>query len=1162
MSYVFGNSVAYDYDLYTTGGQKASVSCSQLIQTTNTNYVIIVDISNTVAGTYSYSVSGEEMGTITSSMCPFLISDISGLTSLETVITFTPSENRDGYGSIFYYTLSRYTSLAKNQIYQQTTSEIKDDQEVITTQEVVLNNPHGYELFQKMETPLYCYTSFTNPDRIFLLPDETTTDTTNYANTTGIPVLNNDGTLNLSWNSVIDELGYGPKDLTVYDNSNNYYPNPLIIQFSQDGQTYTSYSDENLIVDYSTDASGQVKVYDPLTPTIGAVIDEAEYMTNTNRMIQRDSETGALSSPVRIFYEQYRNLVYRTYQHKSSFVHSNRRPTVASGASLTIATYSVETIGDASGVTVGSILGNSTIGYNDENAAYDKRGIILGDPTVTNSLTGNWAYRFDGETAWTFMNFVDGNNNSVFWYLPEKKSVSGVDKDVYIKFITSANQNGDASLTLYGWDRTNNIGPVEGPVAAELISNSQATDARSVAAASIVQSMAKISYPPYYDNTIGNTYSSINQDTTQLIEFNNSFFNTIGFLDISGPGPARGVVVEDICGGAFGVWNWRFDSDPVNTWRSFVFTNGGLHIKESSNLLDNITVRFLPDKYKYGTATIKLRLWDTSLDVPNGTYASVPSVYNPNGSYSATAKTWNVVITNTPDGPKLYDISNIEITDTFSKEIITYGQGFTPADDGTDSITVSSILDNFLTNSTIGFAAGIVDVDNGFIPYDKSTLGIVIEDISGGVNFTFQRLVSAGNWRSYSPSDFIIGLNRRFLHLKSTDIFRFVVPETALGTNLVSFRFRLWNRSNETNSSIVSYDPVLITQTSSIYSIPVTATINYDNTNLAPVINTTQTTYSYSLGSQGEDSGDSVNFSIAELIDILRTTSVGGQPLVTDPDGAYVTQIPLFGLALIEAPAVSNFPNPGVWKYRAVANGEAQSLNFTNGFFHVTGDNGAQLLYTPNKHTYGPIQLVARIWDRSNETDVSAGQYYSYTGAFDRIAPYSAKTVTFQLNISNVNDRPTLASGRMFLTQVSAADTNPAGQTLYSIMQSSGFIVADPDPQDIGSHGMAIVGLSDSRLGTWQYMVDGSTWSNIPLVFSKALHLDPMNNSGSANTNVRMRFVPNPSLTRNRTGVRLFQFYIWDRTNRVANGSLETIQPQTDNSYSLISYTGRIIVNT
>lgn len=1154
MSYLFGNSVAYDYDLYTTGGQKASVSCTELIQTTNTNYVIIVDISNTVTGTYTYSVSGEEMGPITSSMCPFLISDISGLTSLETVITFTPSENRDGYGSILYYTVSRYSSLLKNQIYQETTTETRD---------VVLNNSYGYEPFQKMETPLYCYTSFLNPDRIFLLPDPTTTDIINYANTTGIPVLNGDGTLNLSWNSVIDELGYGPKDLTVYDNTNNYYRNPLIIQFSQDGQTFTSYSDENLIVDYTTDALGQVKIYDPLTRTIGALIDEQAYYDNRGLLIQRDSETGALSSPIRIFYNEYRSLVYRTYQHKSLFVHSNRRPTVVSGASLSIATYSIENIQAAPGVSVSSILGNSTLGYNDENAIYDKQGIIIGTP-INPALTGNWAYRLEGDTEWTAMDFIDINNINLFWYLPEKKLVSGAEKDVFIKFITNSNQNGDASLTLYGWDRTNSVGPVEGPVAAELISNSLETDARSINSASIVQTIAKINYPPYYDTTIGNTYNTINQDTTQLIEFNNSFFNTIGFLDISGPGPARGVVVEDICGSGFGVWNWRFDSDAANTWRNFVFTNGGLHIKESSNLLDNVKVRFLPEKYKYGTATIKLRLWDTSVDVPNGTYAAVPSVYNPNGSYSATAKTWNLVVTNAADGPKLYDSTNNEITETFTKEIIRYGQGFTPDDDGTDSITVSSILDNFITNSILGFGALIVDVDNGFIPYNKSNLGIAIEDISGGVNFSFQRLVSPANWRTHSSSEFITTTNNNLLHLYYNDIIRFVVPDTALGANLITFRFRIWNLGNSNTSSIVSslstYNPISVSQISTFYSIPVTASITYDNTNLAPVINITQPTYSYSLGSQGEDSGDSVNFDIADIINTLRTTSVGGQPLVTDADGAYVTQIPLFGLALTEAPAVPNFPNPGVWKYRAVANSEAQTLNFANGFFHITGDNGAQLLYSPNRHTYGPIQLVARIWDRSNETDVSAGQYYSYTGAYNRIAPYSAKTITFQLNITNMNDRPTASSGKLRLTPVSYNNINNDGDSLYNILLNSNFIVYDPDPQDIGNHGIAITAAPNDRFGRWEYTITGNNWIPIPDDSTKALHLDPVSN-GVANTNVKLRYVPNPDLPlRIRTGVRIFQFHIWDKSNNVSHGDFVSISQSTDDAYSLIVYNGRVSV--
>ena len=540
----------------------------------------------------------------------------------------------------------------------------------------------------------------------------------------------------------------------------------------------------------------------------------------------------------------------------------------------------------------------------------------------------------------------------------------------------------------------------------------------------------------------------------------------------------------------------------------------------------------------------------------------MPAVYNPNGAYSASAKTWNIVVANVADPPKLYDGTGVEIVDTYTKKYVTYGQGYVPADDGSDAIAVSALLDQFTTGGL--FAARLVDVDNDFVEFDRSTLGIVIEDVSGAVDVSFQRLVSAGVWRSYSATDFFDRGVRKYLHLGRDDVFRFRVGGSALGQDVVSFRFRVWNRLNVGAASIVASISAYntLSTTGAFYSIPITATVSYDDTNQAPVLNIPQATYSYSLGTQAEDSGDSADFDVDEIINTLLGTTVGGQPLVTDVDGNFITQIPLFGLALTEAPAVPNFAAPGSWKYRPSPNASAQTLNFAQGFFHVAAGSGSKIFYSPSRHTYGPIQLVARIWDRSNEADVSAGMYRPYTGNYDRIAPYSAKTVTFQMNITNVNDRPSLASGRMFLDPVSAGATNPAGQTLLNIMRNSGFIVADPDPQDIGSHGLALMGLSDSRLGTWQYMVDGASWVTVPLSSGNALHLRPLNTLGTEDTNTRLRFLPNPALTRNRTGLRLFQFYIWDTSNGVENGSFQTFNPPTDTSYSLISYSGRIIVNT
>jgi hypothetical protein len=1159
MSYVFGNSSAYDYDLYTTGGQSASVKCSSLIQNTAAdNYVVIVDISNTIQGTYSYSVNGTNRGNLTKEMCPFLISDISGLTDISCSITFTPSENRDGYGSIFYYTLSRYTPIVKTQIRQVSNEDTIND-------ELVINN-FGYEPFQTINTPLYCYSSIENPDRIILLDTATVADTSTYFNTTGIPTLHDDGTINLTWKPVIDELGYGPKDLTVYNNTSNYYLIPLILEFFEDG-SFTTYTNENLIV-----SNGTVYRYTPETRTIGvAVGDDGSYvggsLVEAGRTIQilRDVD-GTLSSPQRVYYAEYADLIYRPYQSKQIFKHSNRAPTVASG-SFTVASYNIETIVSALGTSVASILANPDFSFVDENAEYDSRGIIIGGSQVS-TLTGNWAYRYDGDVDWKAMTFTSTDSANLYWYLPEKKNIGGVAKDVYIKFITTMNAAGSASLQVYGWDRTNTSGPVEGPERAELISYS-ATGARSSQSATLIQTMEKINYPPIYNTSIiGNSYTSVDQDSTISITFNTKFFSDIGFTDVSGPGPGVGIVIEDVSGAGVGTWGWKYQYGR-DTLTPFNFSNGGFHIKQYNDNTNNIIMQFVPDKYKYGSASFRARLWDTSVDVLNGSYASIPSVYDPHGSYSAESKTWTITINNLPDSPKLYDNNSVEIVDTFTNTLITYGQGYTPLDDGSDSITVSSILKEF--GITRIFGSKIVDVDSNFIDYDITKLGIAIEDISGPVDISFQRFISAGNWRTYAPSDFISGQQRRYLHLNNTDIFRFSVSNAILGKDVITFRFRIWNRKNISDSSlslsISQYS--LINAPGPYYSIPITASITYDDTNQAPVINigATESTYSYSLGSQIEDSGDSVDFDIGGIIQTLYNTSIGNQPLITDVDGSYITQIPLFGLALTEAPAVADFSNAGTWKYRTNANAQAVSLNFANGFFHVaSGVAGAQpkIFYSPNKNTYGAIKLVARIWDRSNEADVSAGMYRPYTGSYDRIAPYSAKTITFNLNIEGRNDRPFLLSGRMFLNTISFTDTNPTGQTIYNIMQSndqnSAIIVADPDPQDIGSHGIVITGLSDARLGTWQYMVDGSTWLSVQVGSQKGIHLRAKSSFGAVDVNSRLRFLPNPELTKGKTGARLFQYYIWDTTNGVENGAFQSFDPQNDTSYSLISYTGRIIV--
>lgn len=1154
MSYVLGNNTPYDYKLYTTGGSTATIDFASLVSTNSAdNYVIITDISNTVQGTYTYHVNGVDHGTITNAMCPFLISDIDGLADISCNVTFTPSENRDGYGSIFYYTISRYTPIVKKQIRQISLENTIIDE--------VINNTYGYEPFQKMSTQLYCYSSILEPDRIILLNTATTTDISTYFNTIGVPVLHRNGTLNLTWTPVIDEIGYKPKDTTVYDNTAYYYQVPLILEYFEDG-AFTTYTNKNLIVVYDN-SFGSVYTYNPTTRTTGVLVGDDGVLVGggalePGRFIEiLRNQDGTLATPERVYYPSYADLVYKPYQYKQTFQHTNNPPTIAGDISIEIDSYNIETIGSSLGTTVASIIESADMSYADANAEYDRRGLIIGSPTQY-IIQGNWSYRIEGETAWTTMNFSDENLNTLYWYLPEKKIVGGANKDVYVKFITNTNANGSAALVVYGWDRTNTVGPVEGPEAYELIPYSE-NGTVSENSSTIRQKMVKINYPPTYDNTIGDSYITVKQDTTVDFTFDNTFFRKIGFLDVFGPGPGVGLVLEDICGGGIGSWEWRYQND--SSWTPFNFSGGlGFHVKQYESMQDNVLVRFVPDKYKFGIASFRARLWDTSVDVLNGTYSAIPAIHDPFGAYSIESKKWNIVIENIADPPKIYDGSGVEYTEMYTKKFITYGQGFTPEEDGSDSITVSSILEEFAINRI--FEARLINVDNQFVDFEKPALGIAIEDVSGLVDVSFQLLLTSGNWRTYSISDFITDSKYRFLHLNYRDKFRFRVQEAALGS--IAIRFRIWNRLNVSepslSSSIASYNTFL--STGPYYSIPITATIAYDDTNRAPIINNIQSTYSYSLGIQSEDSGDSVDFDIGDIIENLLSTVVGGQPLITDVDGAYITQIPLFGLALCEAPAPNGFPNAGTWKYREDANASAQTLDFSRGFFHVAPGNGVQpkIFYSPTKHTYGPIQLVARVWDRSNETDVSAGMYRSYTGKYDRIAPYSAKTLTFQLTITNVNDQPYVVSGKLRLPTIAYTNGNNTGNTLYNIMYSNQFIIADPDPQDIGSHGIAITSASADRFGKWQYRITANDWIDIPDEPFKALHLDPLIND-VANSNVALRYVPNADLpSRIRTGVRIFQFYLWDKSNNVRNGEFTPISPSTDSAYSLIVYNGRVSV--
>ena len=83
--------------------------------------------------------------------------------------------------------------------------------------------------------------------------------------------------------------------------------------------------------------------------------------------------------------------------------------------------------------------------------------------------------------------------------------------------------------------------------------------------------------------------------------------------------------------------------------------------------------------------------------------------------------------------------------------------------------------------------------------------------------------------------------------------------------------------------------------------------------------------------------------------------------------------------------------------------------------------------------------------------------------------------------------------------------------------------ITDPDP--VALRGIAVIGLSGTATGTWQFSVNnGASWSTIP---ATALLL-------ASDSSTRIRYVPNPGFT----GTVALAFTAWDRTQGLLNGSI------------------------
>ena len=188
----------------------------------------------------------------------------------------------------------------------------------------------------------------------------------------------------------------------------------------------------------------------------------------------------------------------------------------------------------------------------------------------------------------------------------------------------------------------------------------------------------------------------------------------------------------------------------------------------------------------------------------------------------------------------------------------------------------------------------------------------------------------------------------------------------------------------------------------------------------------------------------------------------------------------------------------------------------------------------------GQVSFVPGASFQSLAAGQTASKKITYT-AMDQNGNTDTATATFVIH--GVNDAPQINTtvGPLTLTSVIEGTTNPAGNTVLAVLTSAaGTLISDVDSGAV--QGIAVTAV-DTTHGTWQYSVDGTTWSSLTGVSDT--------NATLLNTASHVRFIPSAGFS----GVAgALTFRAWDQStgangqssvNVSANGGSTAFSAQT-----------------
>lgn len=785
-------------------------------------------------------------------------------------------------------------------------------------------------------------------------------------------------------------------------------------------------------------------------------------------------------------------------------------------------------IASPEGNLISTVLGTNV---SDLDAAALEGIAIIG--TTGTVAQGAWQYSIDGGTTWQPLGTASTG---------AARLLRDTDQ---VRFVPVAGFIGTVSVTYHAWDQTS--GTAGGTV--DVSGGTGGTTAFSLATQTATLQVAT-------------TFAAVAEDTRS---FRGDLVSTILGTTVTDADlkPKSGMAIVGFDNGTAGTWQYSVNGGSAWVTLSNVSTGRALLLRSTDRL------RFLPAANASGYGTVEFHAWDqtsgkmgTFVDLTTGTgggtaystvrsiaFAQVTAVNDvPVLDIGGDPRFTRVAPTETdPAGDRVADLLGASVTDVDSTDVgmaITAASGkgtwqfqvngtstwtnlgvvttraprflqpldrvrFVPqagitgsarlsykAWDGTavsvatESATLlvtteaapapntAPVLD---TLNAINFAPVLEDPKTMLGETVGTLLGQAVSDADGtfqfGVAITGLTNTTGGTWQ-YSINNgrtwLSIGTvsDANALLLRDVDKLRFMPKKDFVGTATITYA--AWDRTRGAAGAranlalgVGGTTPFSVATRSGEFVV-----LGFND---APVLNTKPNPVLSPITSTTTDpAGDLVSAILNG-----NATDVEGDPI---------------GIAVTAATGA------GTWQYQETGTSTWTDIGFVLAAaprFLLPTD---RVRFVPNSGVSGTARLSFKAWD----------------GAL-----VSTALETASLVVNSVDDRPVLTAASVRpMTPVAVNDTNSAGDLVSSIIGTS---VVDTDPG--ATIGMAIT-TAVTTGGTWQVMVNGTTWEALGTVSVKAPRF--------LRATDRVRFVPNSGFV----GTAKLSFKAWDATSINPNGPL------------------------